>query len=307
MSITWTSEEALFRLSIADLAATEPVSAVVEEALLAAIAAGRKAAKQLAEDLTLSAEQRLALETTTLAGEAARKTLIQANGRLVISIAVKYIGQGLSLAELCQEGVLGLIRAIDKFDNSKGAKLSTYATYWIRQSISRALASHTRIIRLPVHKADHLRKIKRIVGQLSQELGRVPEPQAIAALIGETPEQVRLLLQEGQEIRRLEEPVGEDGATLADFVENGLAQSLDRQVELTLLQEEVWRILLELEPRECRILELRFGLGDGQPMTLQEVSERFGLTRERIRQIEQEALLKLRNSSLAARLYDFVK
>jgi len=306
MTTTWTSDEALFRLSITDLAATEPVSPAEEEALLEAIVAGRIAANQLAEDLTLSAEQRLDLEAKSLAGDVARKTLIQANGRLVISIAGKYMGQGSSLAELCQEGVLGLIRAIDKFDNSRGTKLSTYATYWIRQSISRALALHTRIIRLPVHKVDHLRKIKWITGQLSQELGRLPEPAEVAAVIGDTPEQVRALVQEGQETLRLEEPVGDEGATLADFVENELTLTSDRQVDLTLLQEELRRILLELDPRESRILELRFGLRNGQPMTLQEVAERFGLTRERIRQIEQEALMKLRKPNLASRLIDFV-
>jgi RNA polymerase primary sigma factor len=232
--------------------------------------------------------------------------LIQANGRLVISIASKYTGHGLTLAELSQEGVLGLIRAIDKFDTSKGVRLSTYASYWIRQSVSRAVAVQTRVIRLPVHKVDHLGKIKKVMGQLTQQLGRTPEVEEIAAFTGDDPQQIHELLKDGQETLSLEEPVGDDGATLADFVENDLTQALEDQVDSSLLENEIRRALAGLTARESRIVELRYGLRDGQPLTLQDVAERFGLTRERIRQIEKEALAKLRKPHHAGRLIGFV-
>lgn len=224
----------------------------------------------------------------------------------MISIASKYTGHGLSLAELSQEGVLGLIRAIDKFDVRKGVRLSTYASYWIRQSVSRAVAVQTRVIRLPVHKVDHLGKIRKVMGQLTQELGRAPELEEIAAQTGDAPEQIHELLQDGQETLSLEEPVGDDGATLADFVENDISQALEDQVDSTLLENEIRKALAGLSARESRIVELRYGLRDGQPLTLQDVAERFGLTRERIRQIEKEALAKLRQPNHAHRLIGFV-
>ncbi|MCB0191729.1 MAG: sigma-70 family RNA polymerase sigma factor [Anaerolineae bacterium] len=307
MASTWAPDEALFRLSIANLAATAPVSPDEEKRLIREMLAGKQAYKRLtskAEDL--DPEECEKLRQSVDRGAASRKTLIQANGRLVISIASKYSGHGLSLAELSQEGVLGLIRAIDKFDASKGVRLSTYASYWIRQSVSRAVAVQTRVIRLPVHKVDHLGKIKKVMGQLTQKLGRAPELEEIAAVTGDAPEQIYELLQDGQETLSLEEPVGEDGATLADFVENDLTQALEDQVDSTLLETEIRRALAGLSARESRIVELRYGLRDGQPLTLQDVAERFGLTRERIRQIEKEALAKLRQPNHANRLIGFV-
>lgn len=306
MTTTWAPDEALFRLSIADLAATAPVSPAEEKRLINEMIAGKKASKRLLQDETLDDPLRQRLQLKARDGEKARRKLIEANGRLVISIANRYTGHGLSLAELSQEGVLGLIRAIDKFDTSKGVRLSTYASYWIRQSVSRAVAVQTRIIRLPVHKVDHLGKIKRVMGQLTQKLGRIPELEEIAAQTGDAPEQIHELLQDGQETLSLEEPVGDDGATLADFVENDLTQDLEDQVDSTLLEHEIRRALNGLTARESRIVELRYGLRDGQPLTLQDVAERFGLTRERIRQIEKEALAKLRRPDHAVRLMGFV-
>jgi RNA polymerase sigma factor (sigma-70 family) len=304
MATTWAPDEALFRLSIADLAATAPVSPAEEKRLIRVMIEGKKALERMRRDPTLRADNQLRAKAEE--GAAARRMLIQANGRLVISIANKYTGHGLSLAELSQEGVLGLIRAIDKFDVSKGVRLSTYASYWIRQSVSRAVAVQTRVIRLPVHKVDHLGKIRKVMGQLTQKLGRMPELEEIAAQTGDAPEQIHELLQDGQETLSLEEPVGEDGATLADFVENDLTQDLEDQVDSTLLESEIRRALSGLTARESRIVELRYGLRDGHPLTLQDVAERFGLTRERIRQIEKEALAKLRKPDHAGRLISFV-
>jgi RNA polymerase nonessential primary-like sigma factor len=305
MATTWAPDEALFRLSIANLAATAPVSPAEEKRLINVMLEGKAAKRELARNKNLSEENRERLQKKLNEGAAARKTLIQANGRLVISIASKYTGHGLSLAELSQEGVLGLIRAIDKFDTNKGVRLSTYASYWIRQSVSRAVAVQTRVIRLPVHKVDHLGKIKKAMGQLTQKLGRTPELEEIAAHIGDPPEQIHELLQDGQETLSLEEPIGDDGATLADFVENDLSQALEDQVDSSLLETEIRRALAGLTARESRIVELRYGLRDGQPLTLQDVAERFGLTRERIRQIEKEALAKLRQPGQANRLSGF--
>jgi RNA polymerase sigma factor (sigma-70 family) len=304
MATTWAPDEALFRLSIADLAATAPVSPAEERRLIRVMIDGKNALERMRIDSTLRADKQLRAKAEE--GAAARRMLIQANGRLVISIANKYTGHGLSLAELSQEGVLGLIRAIDKFDVSKGVRLSTYASYWIRQSVSRAVAVQTRVIRLPVHKVDHLGKIRKVMGQLTQKLGRMPELEEIAAQTGDAPEQIHELLQDGQETLSLEEPVGEDGATLADFVENDLTQDLEDQVDSTLLESEIRRALSGLTARESRIVELRYGLRDGHPLTLQDVAERFGLTRERIRQIEKEALAKLRKPDHAGRLISFV-
>jgi RNA polymerase primary sigma factor len=304
MATTWAPDEALFRLSIADLAATAPVSPAEEKRLIRVMVDGKKIARQIKKDSTLRQDRDLRAKMDE--GEAARRMLIQANGRLVISIANRYTGHGLSLAELSQEGVLGLIRAIDKFDISKGVRLSTYASYWIRQSVSRAVAVQTRTIRLPVHKVDHLGKIRKVMGQLTQTLGRAPELEEIAAQTGDAPEQIHELLKDGQETLSLEEPVGEDGATLADFVENDITQDLEEQVDSTLLETEIRKALSGLTARESRIVELRYGLRDGHPLTLQDVAERFGLTRERIRQIEKEALAKLRRPDHGGSLSSFV-
>jgi RNA polymerase nonessential primary-like sigma factor len=303
----WNEEEALLRLSIANLAATAPVSPAEEKRLLKILALGEKAQRRIAREAgQLSEEMAAQLRAQVQAARAARQTLIQANGRLVISIAARYSGHGLSLAELAQEGVLGLIRAIDKYDPSKETRLSTYASYWIRQAVSRAVAQQTRTIRLPVHKVDRLRKINKAIGQLAQQLGRAPDLAEIAAWMDETPENIAQMLRDGQETLSLEEPVGDEDATLADFIETDQAGSLEAQVDETLLAERIRQALSNLTARESRIVELRYGLRDGQPLTLQDVAERFGLTRERVRQIEKEALTKLRRSEYADVLQDYV-
>lgn len=305
MKNLWTAEEALYRLNIANLAATAPVPLADERHLFELMQAGKKAARRLANWPSLTPARRKKLRAIKEEGAAARRRLIQANGRLVVSIAGQYTGRGLSLSELAQEGTLGLIRAVDKFDPAKGARLSTYATYWIRQNISRALTTQSRPIRLPVGKVEHLRKIRAVMNQLYQELGRMPEVEEVAARTGDSPDDVYHLLKHGQETVSLDEPVGEDGLTLEDFIENVDSASVEDQVASLLLKDQIDRVLATLSPRESRIVELRYGLHNGIPLTLQDIGDRFGLTRERIRQIEQDALLKLRQPGAAKWLTDF--
>lgn len=306
MTNTWAPDEALFRLSVANLAKTAPVSPKEERRLILEMVKGREAKKILDKTPPDDAEERALLETRAKRGRKARETLIVSNGRLVISIASRYTGHGLTLAEVSQEGVLGLIRAIDKFDHTRGVRLSTYASYWIRQSVSRAVAVQTRTIRLPVHKVDRLATVRKVINQLTQQLGRSPEITEIAEALDDTPEQIEMLLCDGQETLSLEDPVGDDGATLADFVMEEEAGQLETQIDQTLLEKEIQNALATLTARESRIMQLRYGLKDGQPLTLQDVAERFGLTRERIRQIEKEAIAKLRRPDKAVRLRAFV-
>jgi len=306
MTTTWAPEEALFRLSVANLAKTAPVSPKEERRLILEMVGGKSARKKLLNNPPQDKKKREKLEVMVKQGLKARDLLIISNGRLVISIANRYTGHGLSLAEVSQEGVLGLIRAIDKFDADRGVRLSTYASYWIRQSVSRAVAVQTRTIRLPVHKVDRLGMVRKIMNQLTQELGRVPEIADVAKALGDTPEQIEALLTDGQETLSLEDPVGEDGATLADFVVEEGSSKLEKEVDKVLLEKEIQGALATLTARESRIMELRYGLRDGHPLTLQDVAERFGLTRERIRQIEKEAIAKLRRPDKALKLRAFV-
>jgi len=307
MTTTWNTDEALFRLSVANLAKTAPVAPDVERRLLLALHKSKAAKKILRKKPPKDAKKLAELKAVVEQGAKARDKLIIANGRLVISIANHYTGHGLSLAEVSQEGVLGLIRAIDKFDPNKGVKLSTYASYWIRQSVTRAVAMQTRTIRLPVHKVDHLARIRKMMNQLTQELGRVPEVGEVADMLDESQEKIESLLNYGQETISLEDPIGDDGATLADFVvEEEADANLETTIDKTLLEEEIESALASLTARESRIMELRYGLRDGHPLTLQDVAERFGLTRERIRQIEKEAIDKLRHPEKAFKLRAFI-
>lgn len=306
MTSTWAPDEALFRLSVASLAKTSPVSPAEERRLILEMVDGRKAKRKLKHSPPEDPEKRTRLEQRVKRGLKARDILIVSNGRLVISIANRYTGHGLTLAEVSQEGVLGLIRAIDKFDADRGVRLSTYASYWIRQSVSRAVAVQTRTIRLPVHKVDRLGTVRKTMNQLTQQLGRAPEISEIAEALDDTPEQIEALLCDGQETLSLEDPVGEDGATLADFVMEEDALRLENEVDRGLLEQEIQQALATLTARESRIMELRYGLRDGHPLTLQDVAERFGLTRERIRQIEKEAIAKLRRPDKAFKLRAFV-
>jgi RNA polymerase primary sigma factor len=268
---------------------------------------GRNARRDLAQSPNASEDAKDKLYSVIERGEASRAHLIKANTRLVVSIAKRYLGQGVPFLDLIQEGNLGLIKAVEKFDYRRGHRFSTYATWWIRQAITRALADQGRVIRLPVHLSDRIRKVYQIAQQLEQDWGRQPTPEEIAEELSLPPQKVQWMLKVSQRPLSLEKPVGEEeDSELGSFIPDEEAQTPSDTAYHNILQDKLNDILTSLSPREARILRLRFGLYDGRSYTLEEVGQKFGLTRERIRQIEHEALDRLRHPSRSRQLRDYL-
>ena len=264
--------------------------------------------KEIGRVALLTAEEEIELATRMEQGdEFARKRLAEANLRLVVSIAKRYVGRGMQFLDLIQEGNLGLIKAVEKFDHTKGFKFSTYATWWIRQAITRAIADQARTIRIPVHMVETITKVKKVSNQLLHENGHEPSMEEIAAKLDMTVEKVREIIRISQDPVSLETPIGEEeDSHLGDFIPDDDAPAPADVASLTLLKEQLGDVLSTLTDREEKVLRLRFGLEDGRSRTLEEVGREFDVTRERIRQIEAKALRKLRHPSRSKRLKDFL-
>jgi RNA polymerase primary sigma factor len=296
------------RMYLKEIGKVPLLTAVQEVTLARRIEAGLHASEQVEVSERLSDGERSGLDAVAADGMLAKRQLIEANLRLVVSIAKRYVGRGMVLLDLIQEGNLGLIRAVEKFDYTKGFKFSTYATWWIRQAITRAIADQARTIRIPVHMVETMNKVLRVQRQLLQELGREPTVEEVAVKVEMTPDRVREIQRLGQEPVSLETPVGEeDDSFLGDFVEDPTAIAPATAAARALLTEAIEEALEELNERERAVVRLRFGLDDGQVRTLEEVGKEFGVTRERIRQIESKTLAKLRHPTRSKRLRDYLE
>ncbi len=283
------------RVYLREIGRVHLLTAKEEMQLAQQVERGEEALERLRnEDCT--PEERIQLQRWVQEGQRARERLIQANLRLVVSIAKKYIGRGMSLLDLIQEGNIGLMRATEKFDYTKGFKFSTYATWWIRQAITRVIADQSRTIRLPVHVGETINRVMRTSNRIQQTTGRDPTPEEIAQELNIPPEKVRRVLEASRQTISLETPVGAEGdSVLADFIEDGRASTPMENASQHILREQIESALEKLPERERRIIQLRYGLYDGHYRTLEEVGREFGITRERIRQIEARVLRKLRH------------
>lgn len=301
------------RMYLKEIGKVSLLTAAEEVDLAMKIEAGVEAMAQLdaSEEeggVPLERRERRRLSRIEQVGLDAKQQLIEANLRLVVSIAKRYVGRGMLFLDLIQEGNLGLIRAVEKFDYTKGFKFSTYATWWIRQAITRAIADQARTIRIPVHMVETINKLVRIQRQLLQSLGREPTPEEIAEEMGLTPERVREIQKISQEPVSLETPIGEEeDSQLGDFIEDDAAVVPPDAASFSMLQEQLAKTLEGLAERERKVITLRFGLEDGHPRTLEEVGREFGVTRERIRQIESKTLAKLRHPSRSQKLKDYLE
>ena len=299
------------RMYLKEIGKVPLLTADQEVELATAMSAGREAKERLAEleesGETLPEDEMAALKKQLKAGERAKQQLAEANLRLVVSIAKRYVGRGMLFLDLIQEGNLGLIKAVEKFDYTKGYKFSTYATWWIRQAITRAIADQARTIRIPVHMVETINKVIRVSRQLLQELGHDPSPEEISEEMNMPVDKVREILKIAQEPVSLETPIGEEeDSHLGDFIPDEGASEPSEAASYTLLKEQLVSVLSTLTPREEKVLKLRFGLEDGRTRTLEEVGKEFNVTRERIRQIEAKALRKLRHPSRSKKLKDFL-
>ncbi len=299
------------RMYLKEIGKVNLLSSDEEIELAQAMDAGNAAKEQLAElqaaGEEIPAEVQSELDKAIKKGERAKQRLAEANLRLVVSIAKRYVGRGMQFLDLIQEGNLGLIKAVEKFDYTKGYKFSTYATWWIRQAITRAIADQARTIRIPVHMVETINKVIRVSRQLLQELGHDPTPEEIAEEMSMPVERVREILKIAQEPVSLETPIGEEeDSHLGDFIPDEDASEPAEAASFTLLKEQLVEVLSTLTPREEKVLKLRFGIEDGRTRTLEEVGKEFNVTRERIRQIEAKALRKLRHPSRSKKLKDFL-
>jgi RNA polymerase primary sigma factor len=300
------------RMYLKEIGKVSLLTAAEEIDLAMKIEAGLEASAQLEDayrkKVELERREKRRLTRVEQVGLDAKQQLIEANLRLVVSIAKRYVGRGMLFLDLIQEGNLGLIRAVEKFDYTKGFKFSTYATWWIRQAITRAIADQARTIRIPVHMVETINKLVRIQRQLLQELGREPTPEEIGERMGMPAERIREIQKISQEPVSLETPIGEEeDSQLGDFIEDSAAVVPPDAASFSMLQEQLGKVLDGLAERERKVISLRFGLEDGHPRTLEEVGREFGVTRERIRQIESKTLAKLRHPSRSSKLKDYLE